>query len=63
MSKHKRDPQRRIACIWEWDESTRTATSACGYKSRWFDDDPRNKVHGTNYCHACGGKVVWKEVK
>ena len=50
-------------CVWTWDADRSTSTSACGYKSRWFDDDPRNKVHGTNYCHACGGKVVWKDAK
>ena len=57
----RRGQAKHKICVWTWDADRSTSTSACGYKSRWFDDDPRNKVHGTNYCHACGGKVVWKE--
>lgn len=47
-------------CVWEFDLVDCTVTTECDQVLEWACD-PRGLEHGIKFCHACGGKVQWKE--
>lgn len=58
----KRGQAKPKTCVWSIDPVDCIVTTGCGHVTCW-DDDPRDKAHKILFCHACGGKIMWRKAK